>query len=242
MSDQPSDTLTSDSSSSGGDAPTTSDDSASSGDTSTSSDGSSSGGDTPTTTSDSSSNGDSGGTPTPAPTAAEQVSEALDGLHKIVDIAEAGAYLAGDAGEAALGAIEPVSAILLVVELFTNVIQAMETEERGCSMRGWCYAVLYGALNMGTPPEPTFQGSLGGPDQDQLDKQGWDQGVADGQQELANGADGVALNNKVLLLVAHDGAPAAALNDLWQSCCAKTGDSQLAQAYPNLSWPQPTGA
>jgi hypothetical protein len=102
--------------------------------------------------------------------------------------------------------------------------------------------VLYGALNMGTPPEPTFQGSLMGPDQDQLDKQGWDQGVADGQQELANGADGVALSNKILLLVAHDGDPAKALNDLWQASCAKSGDSQLAQAYPNLSWPQPTGA
>jgi hypothetical protein len=183
-----------------------------------------------------------GGTPTPTPTAAEQLSEALDGLHKIVDAAEAAAYLAGDAGELALQAIEPVGAVLLTIELFTKVIQAMETEERGCSMRGWCYAVLYGALGLGTPPEPTFQGSLGGPDQDQLDQQGWDQGVAEGQRELANGTDGVALSNKVLLRVAHDGDPATTLNALWQASCAKSDDTQLASAYPNLSWPQPTGA
>ena len=181
-------------------------------------------------------------TPIPAPTAAEQVSEVLDGLHTIADVAEAAGYLAGDAGELALEAIEPLSAVLLTIELFTNVIKAMETEERGCSMRGWCYAVLYGALGMGTPPEPTFQGSLAGPDQDQLDQQGWDQGVADGQQELANGTDGVTLNNKLLLRVAHDGDPGVTVNALWQASCAKTGDSQLAQAYPNLGWPQPTGA
>jgi len=186
--------------------------------------------------------GANGGQPAPAPSAGEQVAEALEGLHKIVDMAEAAAYLAGDAGEVALEAIEPVSAVLLTIELFTNVIQAMETEERGCSMRGWCYSVLYGALAMGTPPEPTFQGSLAGPDQDQLDHQGWDQGVADGQQELANGTDGVALSNKLLLRVAHDGDPAITVNALWQACCAKTGDTQLAQAYPNLNWPQPTGA
>jgi hypothetical protein len=181
-------------------------------------------------------------TPTPTPTTAEQVSQALDGAEKIGDVAEALALLAGDAGEAALAAIEPVNAILLTVELFTNVIQAMETEERGCSMRGWCYAVLYGALGMGAPPEPVFRGSLGGPDQDQLDQQGWDQGVADGQQELANGTDGVALGNKLLLRVAHDGDPSVAVNVLWQACCTQTGDTQLAQAYANLGWPQPTGA
>lgn len=183
-----------------------------------------------------------GGTPTPTPSAGEQVSDVLDGLHKIVDVAEAAGYLAGDAGELALTAIEPLSGLLLTIELFTNVIRAMETEERGCSMRGWCYSVLYGALSMGTPPEPTFQGSLGGPEQDQLDQQGWDQGVAEGLRELANGAEGVALSNKLLLRVAHDGDPATTLNAIWQASCAQSGDSQLAQAYPNLGWPQPTGA
>lgn len=187
-------------------------------------------------------NASAGDTPTPAPSAAEQVSEVLDGIHRIVDVAEAAGYLAGDAGELALEAIEPVSVVLLAIELFTKVIQAMETEERGCSMRGWCYGVLYGALNIGSLPEPTFQGSLGGPDQDQLDQQAWDEGVTEAQQELASGADGVALSNKLLLRVAHDGDPATTVNGLWQACCAKTDDTQLAAAYPNLSWPQPTGA
>jgi hypothetical protein len=185
-----------------------------------------------------------GATPTPAPSTADQVSQVLDGLHKIADTAEAVAYLAGDAGEVALTAIEPLSGILLTIQLFTEVIKATQTEEHGCQLRGWCYAVLYGALNMGTPPEPTFQGSLGGPDQDQLDQQWWDQGVAQGQQDLANGTDGVALSNKLLLRVAHDGDPATTLNGLWQASCAKSDadGQQLAQAYPELNWPQPTGA
>ena len=183
-------------------------------------------------------------TPTPAPSAADQIAQVLDGIHKIVDTAEAAAYLAGDAGEAALTAIEPLSGILLTVQLFVEVIKATETEEHGCQLRGWCYAVLYGALGMGTPPEPTFQGSLQGPDQDQLDQQWWDQGVTQGQQDLANGTAGVALSNKLLLRVAHDGAPATTVTALWQACCAQseTDGQQLAQAYPSLDWPQPTGA
>ena len=32
------------------------------------------------------------------------------------------------------------------------------------------------------------------------------------------------------------------LNAIWQATCEKTEDTQLARAYPNLSWPQPTGA
>lgn len=185
-----------------------------------------------------------GDTPTPAPSTADQMSQVLDGIHKIVDTAEAAAYLAGDAGEAALTAIEPLSGILLTIQLFTEVIKATQTEEHGCQLRGWCYAVLYGAVGMGTPPEPTFQGSLQGPDQDQLDQQWWDQGVAQGQQDLANGTDGVALSNKLLLRVAHDGDPATTLNALWQASCVKSDvdGQQLAQAYPNLNWPQPTGA
>jgi len=185
-----------------------------------------------------------GATPTPAPSTADQVEQVLDGMHKIADIAEAAAYLAGDAGEAALEAIEPVNAILLTIELFTEVIKATQTEEHGCQLRGWCYTVLYGALGMGTPPTPTFQGSLQGSDQDQLDQQWWGQGVAQGQQDLANGTDGVALSNKLLLRVAHDGDPVTTLNALWQASCAKSDvdGQQLAQAYSNLNWPQPTGA
>jgi hypothetical protein len=201
-------------------------------------DGSPDGGTSTTTAADAS-------TPTPAQSTADLVSQILSGVHKIADVAEAAAYVAGDAGEAVLGAIEPVNVILLAIELFTQVIKATETEEHGCKMRGWCYAALYGALNMGTPPEPTFQGSLAGPEQDQLDQQWWDQGVAEGQQDLANGTNGVTLSNKLLLRVAYDGNnPATTLNGLWQACCAQSevDGQQLAAAYPSLNWPQPTGA
>jgi hypothetical protein len=182
-----------------------------------------------------------GETPTQEATA-DRVRQVLDGVHTVVDLAEAGAYVAGEAGEIVLTAIEPVSALLLTIEMFWETLRAMETEERGCGRRAWCYTILYAALNMGTPPEPTFTGSLAGEDQDRLDKQAWDEGVNDGQRALTNGATGVALRNKVLLRVAHDGDPAATLNGLWHAACAAADDSQLAAAYSSLSWPQPTGA
>ncbi len=182
-----------------------------------------------------------GNTPTPSPTPGEQVQDLLDGAHRIADVAEAAAYLGGDAADGLLEVIEPIGLLLLAEEMFAEVIKAMETEERGCGLRGWCYSVLYGALDMGSPPEPTFQGSLGGEDQDGLDRTSWREGVSSGLQSLSNGADGVFLSNK-LILRAHDGDPAETLNRLWQAACAQGEDAMLVKAYPTLSWPEPTGA
>jgi hypothetical protein len=188
--------------------------------------------------------GGQGGSATPAqqPSAVDTAQEILSGAGRIEKLAEAAAYLAGDAGETLLGAIEPVGAILDVIEMIWETLKAMATEERGCRKRAWCYTVLYGALDLGAPPEPSFQGSLQGPDQDRLDQEAWNEGVSDGQQDLSNGASGVALRNKLLLRVAHDGDPSTTLNALWQVACQKDDDTQLAQAYPSLNWPQPTGA
>ncbi len=188
--------------------------------------------------------GGQGGSATPArqPSAADTAKEILSGAGRIEKLAEAVAYLAGEAGETFLGAIEPVGAILDVIEMIWETLKAMATEERGCRKRAWCYTVLYGALDLGAPPEPSFQGSLQGPDQDRLDQKAWNEGVGDGQQDLSNGTDGVALRNKLLLRVAHDGDPSTTLNALWQMACQEDDDTQLAQAYPSLNWPQPTGA
>lgn len=178
-------------------------------------------------------------TPTPASSPADTAHDILTGVHTIADLAEAGALIAGDAGEILADAIEPVAGVLAVIEMFWDTLTALETEERGCGRRGWCYAVMYGALDMGSPPEPTFQGSLQGPDQDTLDQQAWEQGVADGQQALQNDTDGVVLRNKLLLRAAHDTDPAVTLNALWQAACAKADDTELARAFDHLPWPTP---
>jgi hypothetical protein len=126
------------------------------------------------------------------------------------------------------------------------VIKAIQTEERGAAMRSWCYTVTYDALAMGAPPEPSFSGSLQGADQDALDKQWWDDARKQAQDQLAEGQSGTALRNRVTLLLAKcAGDPATAVTELWAAACKQSGDdgnAGLLAAFPNLSWPQPTGA
>jgi hypothetical protein len=181
-------------------------------------------------------------TPTAPPIGPDRILHILNGDESVENLTEAVDLLSAfkDAIE---GEINPVDMVEKVIEMVLQVVKAMMTEERGCQVRGWCYGLMYGALDMGNPPEPTFSGSLGGPDQDALDKQAWDAGVSTAQQQLGNGKDGVVLRNKVLLRVAYDGSqPASALNEIWQASCDKTSDKDLKRAYPNLGWPQPTGA
>ena len=141
------------------------------------------------------------------------------------------------------GEISPVAWFKNAVLMLLNIIKAIQTEERGVSMRAWCYTVVYDAMGMGTSPEPTFSGSLQGPDQDATDQKSWDNSVIQAAQQLGDGGNGTALRNRVLLLIAKCSAdPAQAVTELWANACAASDDSQLLQAYPNLGWPQPTGA
>jgi hypothetical protein len=127
--------------------------------------------------------------------------------------------------------------------MIVQVVKALETEERGCEYRGWCYGVLYGALNMGSPPEPTFANSLGGPDQDVLDRNSWRSGVATATKQLADGAAGNALRNRLLFQVAVNGGDArTTLQALYQAACDQSDDWQLAKGYDHLNWPEPVGA
>jgi len=63
---------------------------------------------------------------------------------------------------------------------------------------------------------------------------------------LADVLNGVALHNRVMLLIAKcSGDPASAVTELWAAACRKSGDdgaAGLLAAYPQLSWPEPTGA
>jgi hypothetical protein len=204
-------------------------------------------------------------TPTPPPTTVEELSEILEGASAIVDLAGAKGILrafgvaavvdkqyaalfelATAFGEALEGELSPVGWFTQPLKMLLEVIKAIETEERGASMRSWCYTVVYDAMGMGSPPEPTFSGSLGGPDQDALDQKWWDDARKEAEEQLADGQNGVALRNRVMLVIAKCGGdPASAVTELWAAACRKSGDdgaAGLLAAYPQLSWPQPTGA
>jgi hypothetical protein len=203
--------------------------------------------------------------PTPPPTTVEELSEILEGASAIADLANATGILRAFGvaavvdkqysalselaiafGEALKGELSPISWFSQSLKMLLAVIKAIETEERGVAMRSWCYTMTYDALGMGTPPEPTFSGSLRGTDQDALDQQWWDDARKQAQKQLVDGQSGVALRNRVTLLVAKcRGDPASAVTELWAAACAQSGDdgnAGLLAAYPNLSWPQPTGA
>lgn len=178
--------------------------------------------------------------PVQGPDAALRV---LDGGEKIADLSEAKELW--DAFKDALeGEIDPASWVVQWIKMVLEILKALETEERGAYYRAWCYTILYGALDMGTPPTPTFSGSLQGPDQDALDAQNWQQGVTAAQQQLGDGANGVKLRNRTLLRVAYNGGdPSATLKQMYAAACDATDDSQLKQAYVDiLNWPNPTGA
>jgi hypothetical protein len=181
-------------------------------------------------------------TPTPPLSGPDRALQLLNGEEPIADVMQAQELL-DTLREALEGEISPAGWATKIVEAILEVAKALETEERGCEVRGWCYAVLYGALDMGVPPEPTFAGSLQGPEQDQLNLEYWREGVMTAQNQLQAGTDGVALRNRLLLRVAVDGGdPARTVTTLWLAACAKTADKELADAYPALSWPQPIGA
>lgn len=204
-------------------------------------------------------------TPTPPPTTVEELTEIVDGVSAIADLAgakgllrafgvaavvdkEYGALseLATAFGEALEGELSPVSWFTQPLKALLAVIKAIETEERGVAMRSWCYSVVYDAMGMGSPPEPAFTGSLGGPDQDALDRQWWDDARKRAEEQLADGQDGVALRNRVLLVIAKCGGdPSSAVTELWAAACRNSGDdgqAGLLAAYERLSWPVPTGA
>jgi hypothetical protein len=204
-------------------------------------------------------------TPTPPPTTVEELAEFVDGVSAIADLAGAKGVLrafgvaavvdqqysalselAMAFGESLKEELSPTSWFMQPVKMLLAVIKAIETEERGAAMRSWCYTVTYDAMGMGSPPEPTFSGSLGGADQDALDQKWWDEARATAEGQLADGQSGVALRNQVMLVVAKCGGdPASAVTELWAAACRKSGDDTgggLLAAFPQLSWPEPTGA
>ncbi|MFD3430971.1 hypothetical protein [Nocardia fluminea] len=203
--------------------------------------------------------------PTPPPTTIEELAAVIDGISTIADLAEADGILrafgvaavvdeeygalfemASALAEALEVDLSPVNWFLVPLKQLLAVITAIETEERGVAMRAWCYTTTYDAMGMGSPPVPTFSGSLGGADQDDLNRQWWNDARKQAADQLVDGQDGVALHNRVMLLIAKCGGdPSVAVTELWAAACRRSGDdghAGLLAAYPRLSWPDPTGA
>jgi hypothetical protein len=149
-------------------------------------------------------------TPTPLPTTVEELSEILEGgASAIADLAGAKGILrafgvtavvdkqyaalselAMALGEGLKGELSPANWFMQPLKMLLAVIKAIETEERGAAMRSWCYTMVYDAMGMGSTPEPTFSGSLGGPDQDALDQKWWDDARKEAEAQLADGQTG----------------------------------------------------
>jgi hypothetical protein len=134
---------------------------------------------------------------------------------------------------------EPVDGVLAVLESIIQTIKAMGTEERGAGYRGTAYGLVYGALGMGTP-SASCSGSLGGLDQDTLNQNAFNSGASQG---AAKGSNDSVTHNRILVRAAmNNGDPQPTVNAIYQAVCAASDDHQLAEAYPNLNWPQPVCA
>lgn len=173
---------------------------------------------------------------------AAEIQEILSGGRILGTLGEA-KELVEAAVDAVSGAVDPADWAGQILNAVLEVIQALQTEERGCFLRGWSYGVLYGAQDLGRPPEPVFSGSLAGTEQDEINRQAWNDGADRAAADLADPESGGKVRNRTLIQVAIDGGdPATTLRKLWAAACANTDDWQLAAAYDHLSWPDPIGA
>jgi hypothetical protein len=98
---------------------------------------------------------DPGTIDTPPDMGPDKILHLMNGDDRIADVQEA-VGLVQTLKEAIEGEINPAEWVKKWIEMVLSVVKALETEERGVYYRAWCYTILYSALDMGTPPEPTF--------------------------------------------------------------------------------------
>ena len=156
----------------------------------------------------------------------EWIERALEGAHVIGSVAEvveifhastvwpaigaslswgdsallAGAAAAGEGGALALlGAIAaPVGYVALIATTILALHEAFSTGTRIQKKKGYCYGIMWGALNM-KPVSRTFQ-PWGGDTADDL-HEAWNEGVEKGQTAFRTN---VKLHNEVLLRIAYE--------------------------------------
>jgi hypothetical protein len=133
---------------------------------------------------------------------------------------------------------EPLDGVLTVAVMTWEVWRALESANRAYATAGHTYGLMYGALDLDGPEYPAGQHSLDTDETIAIKRQKFAEGVDNARAELANGADGVALRNKILLRTAYlNSDPSALLEELWQSSCRRV-DNDFYADHLKLMWPQ----
>jgi hypothetical protein len=155
---------------------------------------------------------DAGPVPTPDGGTEATVTDVLEGGHKISSIAQAVGILGRV--EAVEAVAEPLDGVLAVAVMAWEVWKALES---AYATAGHSYGLMYGALDMDGPAYPEGQNSLDSEETIAVKRQKFAEWAEQARGELANGADGVALRNKILLRTAYlNSDPSATLDEIWR--------------------------
>lgn len=172
----------------------------------------------------------------PPATVEHIVGEVLEGSHALSSLAEAAAILAD--AEAVLAIADPLDGVFAVAIAVLEVYRAMDSDPRAYGTAGYCYGIMYGALDMGEPPYPQGAYSLDSDSAVQTKQQRFADGAGKAAAELGNGTDGTVLRNRVLLRTAYlSRDPTATLDELWTISCRHV-DNDFYADHMRLSWPE----
>ncbi|GGV07119.1 hypothetical protein GCM10010260_50980 [Streptomyces filipinensis] len=179
------------------------------------------------------------GNPLAAPPVTEQpvatCGEVESGVHVITGVLEASLVLAN--AEGALALVEPVNAMFAPISMALEIWHALDSAPRAYGTMGYCYGLMYGALDMGGPVYPQGPYSLDSPETVQEKQTRFAEGVRTAAGQLTDGASGSALRNRVLLRTAYLGSdPRRTLNEIWVTACRKNDDEFYAD-HLTLMWP-----
>jgi|tagenome__1003787_1003787.scaffolds.fasta_scaffold20813781_2 hypothetical protein len=169
------------------------------------------------------------------PESDDTVAEILHGGHKLSSLAEAVGILGRI--EVVEAVAEPIDGLLAVAVMSYEVWKALEAANRAYASAGHCYGLMYGALDLAGPDYPSGSWSLDSEETIAIKKGKFADGVNEARTELADGANGVLLRNKILLRTAHLGSdPAAMIDELWKASCSKADNAFYAD-HMRLMWP-----
>ncbi|MFF3405230.1 hypothetical protein ACFYW8_03235 [Streptomyces sp. NPDC002742] len=174
--------------------------------------------------------------PPPAPEAPTPTSGEIEtGVHLITTLVEAGLILAR--AEGALAIVEPANALLMPITMAGEIWHALDSAPRAYGTMGHCYGLMYGALDMGEPAYPQGPYSLDSAETIEQKQARYAEGVQLAAGQLADGANGTAMRNKLLLRTAYLGSdPSRTLNEIWKASCLATDDEFYAN-HLALMWP-----
>ena len=177
-----------------------------------------------------------GGNPGPVIEGEVDIVEAvLHGGHALTSLVDAASIL----GRAEVVAVvaEPLDGLLAVVVMGYEVWQALESANRAYITAGHCYGLMYGALDLEGPNYPSGGWSLDSEETVNIKKAKFADGVNEARRELADGANGVLLRNKILLRTANlRSDPKAMIDELWKASCHNANNAFYAD-HMRLMWP-----